>query len=236
MTQLHATSPLASSTVTLISQLGHDFNNLFGVVLGGLSLLKDELEGAALDSELQAVLDDALSATRDASQVIEMLTAWAGRQMTNPQAVDLNRIAAQVVDEYTPMLPARINISLRACETPPMAWVDGDKLKDCLHRLLDNAVEAIGDEGQITLVTHREGGPSVTVSDTGEGMNADFLKHCLFPYVTTRRNGGHRGLGLSVVQGFMRVSEGELTLDSDPGEGTRIRLDFTPPEGIADNA
>ena len=71
------------------------------------------------------------------------------------------------------------------------------------------------------------------MTDDGEGMHADFLKHCLFPYVSSRRDAGHRGLGLSVVQGFMRVSEGEMVLESDPGQGTKVTLGFTPPESIA---
>lgn len=233
MTQLHATTPLSSSTVTLISQLGHDFNNLFSVVLGGLSLLNDELRDEELDAELRAVLEDTLSATQDAAQVIEKLTAWAGRQITEPRATDLNLIAADVVERTRQALPPGIQLTLETTPDPALAWVDPDKLRQCLGMLLDNARQAIRTEGEIHLTTHPSDAPGITLTDSGEGMNPDFLKHCLFPYVTSRRDAGHRGLGLSVVQGFMRVSEGELTLDSQPGRGTRVRLEFTPPEGIA---
>jgi len=173
MTQLHATNPLSSTTVTLISQLGHDINNLFSVILGGLSLLNDELRADRLDAELQAVLDDALSATHDASQVIEKLTAWAGRQITQPEAVDLNRVASEVANEARGRLHPGIALTLECAEPRALAWVDPAKLAQCLHMLLDNAEQAISGAGSVQLVVHPGDVPSITLTDDGTTIGQD---------------------------------------------------------------
>jgi signal transduction histidine kinase len=233
MLQHYTPAPLPPSTVHLISQLGHDFNNLLGIILGALSLLRDDLPADAMDEELQAVIEDAISAARDASAVITHLTAAAGRQITDARAVDLNAALADFARERAPALAPGVVLQLQCCDTPAMAWVDPAKLRRCLDELVNNAVTAMQGRGALHLACTASPIPAISVTDRGPGMDADLLKRCAQPYVTTWRQQGHRGLGLSVVLGLLQVSEAQLGIESSPGEGTRVIMEFTAPDAVA---
>lgn len=215
----------------LVRHMGHDFNNLFSIILGGLSLLREEIPHASWHAEARAVYGDVVSATREAADVIAQLTAWAGRQAIEPENADLNHVARELQTSLARALPAAITLQLRLDDAPVMAWVDRARLHDAVLALIANARDAMHDAGVLCIETSAAAQPTLTVRDSGEGMGAPTLAQCRDPYFSTRDGGTRRGLGLSVVDGFLRASNGTLQIASAPGAGTTVSLAFPPARG-----
>ena len=226
---VHENDPGAVDASVLVRRLGHDFNNLFSVVLGGLTLLREELPGSAWTTDTQEVYDDIVSATREAADVVAQLTAWAGRQALSPESTDLNAMARELVPLLERALPDGIEVVLDLHASPVMANVDRGRLQHAITELVANARDAMDGGGRLTITTEPEPWPTIHVADTGDGMDPLVLAQCTAPYFSTRSNGTRRGMGLSVVEGFARASDGGLLLASEPGRGTRISIRLSPP-------
>ncbi|HUF61806.1 MAG TPA: ATP-binding protein [Verrucomicrobiales bacterium] len=224
-------APPAGATLSaeqLIRHMGHDFNNLFSIILGGLSLLREEIPQDSWPPEAREVYTDVVSATREAAEVIAQLTAWAARQAIEPENADLNAFARELQRVLTPSLPAGVRLEVQLHDTPVMAWVDRARLHDAVLALIANACDAIGDAGTLCIETAAADGPALAVCDDGRGMDATTLARCRDPYFSGHGGVAHRGLGLSVVDGFVRASDGTLRIASAPGSGTRVSLAFPP--------
>ena len=226
MLHQHTPPPMSPATIELVGQIGHDFNNLLGIILGGLSLLRDDLPANAMDAELKEILDDALSATREASEVIEELNTAAGRQIAARTDIDLNRIILNVSNDLRETLPKEVMLQVETSNVPVTARVDPAALTRSVRELADNALRAIGETGTLRLMCTATPQAQLIVEDDGPGMAQDILERCTLPYVTNWRASGHRGLGLSVLHGLMMASHGSLTIHSAEGQGTRVHLVF----------
>jgi signal transduction histidine kinase len=222
----HTPPPPAPESVELVSQFGHDFNNLLGIILGGLSLLQEDLPASAMDDELREILADTLSATQEASVLVERLTAAVGRQIAHAGLVDLNEVLQTAAEPLQSALAPGVELAFAPAAEPAMAWTDAARVQECLVELVGNAARTMGGTGRITV--RCAGGPAaeLRVEDDGPGMSPQELEHCTRPYVTHWREQGHRGLGLGMVNGFMQLSAGELQLRSEPGVGTTVVLRF----------
>jgi len=225
-----ASAPESMSAPLLVRRMGHDFNNLFSIILGGLSLLREEIPESAWEPDLDEVYDDIVSATREAADVIAQLTAWAGRQALSPQPTDLERLAREVAPMLERALPDSIAVTLECSARAPLANVDPARLQHALMELAANARDAMPGGGRLLIAVGVDdgGAASLSVVDDGEGMSAETLAHCTEPYFTTRPDPSHRGTGLSVIDGFARASGGRLRVASEPGAGTRVSLTLPP--------
>ena len=120
----------------------------------------------------------------------------------------------------------------------PRVRVDPGQLENALMNLAVNARDAMEGVGEITVTTRRaaDGFVELAVSDTGAGIPPELLEQVFEPFFTTKPVGKGSGLGLSMVYGFVRQSGGTVTIESAPGQGTRVRLrlpESAPPEAPA---
>ncbi len=143
--------------------------------------------------------------------------------------VDLNRIVAEVVELYRDRhLPARLEVALEA--ELPMVEADGDRLRQILHNLITNAVEALSErtDGRIRLSTalQQEGEHDfvqLRVEDNGHGFQLPSVAHVFEPYVTTKEKG--TGLGLAIVRKIVEEHGGAIELGDMPsGEGAWVSI------------
>jgi len=197
--------------------LSHALGNIFGAILGNLHFLADE---------------DNHDRRRELLQRIELST-WAGVEMmsalrgflqppaTGLQQVDLSALALDVVGLVTRMcgLPAgAINTDLQdGCRL----WGYPARLRECLVNVLFNALWAGGTVSVHTSV-QADQTCSVSVRDTGCGMDEEVRRRATEPFFTTRP--GRLGLGLSVARGIAVAHGGRLTLHSRPGRGTTVAI------------
>ena len=233
MTNASPPNPSDFDATVLVRRMGHDFNNLFSIVLGGLSLLREELPESAWNDESEEIFADIISATREAAGVIVQLNAWAARQSIEPQDTNVNDVVVQGGELLRRALPDAVILELNPDSNPVMVRVDRARLLDSILELAANAHAAMPTGGTLTISTFSGASSGLKITDTGCGMDESTLRQCKQPYFTTRESGTHRGLGLSVIDGFMRASGAQMCLSSTPDEGTSVSLIFPSARGLA---
>ena len=226
--------------------LAHDFNNLMGMVLGGLGLVAAKLPD---DEKTRRHFEIARQAAKRAAEVTKSLLAVARKQPLTPRLIDV----ADTIAEMMPLLKQSAGSATtveespcRACDAPEgcalclQAMVDPAGLGNAILNLVINARDAMPAGGRIRIDTRvKSFGPDdaglpadlapgryirVTVADTGTGMPPEVATRAFEPFFTTKEKGQGTGLGLAMVYGFARQSGGTVSIYSQLGLGTAIRL------------
>lgn len=220
----------------LAGGIAHDFNNLLQPILGHAELA---LIDTPADSPLRQPLAEIIQASGRAAAIINQLLLFAGRKPGKVEPVDL----AGLIDEISMLL--RFSISKKAQLVtklepglPPIA-VDPTQVRQVLMNLIINASDALAEKGGTIEIAARLSSPNLNagaasprvlleVADDGCGMDEATLARIFDPFFTTKFTG--RGLGLAVVRGIVLAHQGELQVDSTPGQGTTFRV-FWPLAG-----
>jgi PAS domain S-box-containing protein len=227
----------------LTGGIAHDFNNLLTVMLGSAELLRE-----AEDPKRQKQLADTIMrAAERGSELARRLLTFARRQPLTPRTVDFNRLVGSMQGLLTQTLGEHIEIRFVPDAKLLPAHVDAGQLETAVLNLAINARDAMPAGGRLTIETRNVtlergflGGPgepppgdyvTVAVSDTGSGMTPEVKARAFDPFFTTKDVGKGSGLGLSMVYGFARQSGGYVTLYSEPGLGTTVKLYFPPADG-----
>lgn len=232
---------LQSQRLEAVGQLtggvAHDFNNLLTVVLGNADLL---VELSQDDPARRQLAEMIVAAAQRGAALTQQLLAFARKQPLAPSVVDVNARVAAVDPMLRRTLGEHIEIELvRAAGLWP-ALVDTTQLENALLNLCLNARDAMPDGGKLTLETantaldrrYAEQHPDVTpgqyvmlaVSDTGCGISPAHLQRVFEPFFTTKEKGRGTGLGLAMVYGFAKQSGGHVSIYSEPGHGTTVKL------------
>ncbi len=230
----------------LTGGVAHDFNNLLGVIIGNLDFL-DEISQD--DPERHELIATALRAALQGAELTSRLLAFSRKQALSPKIVDLNELTFGLMDLLKRTLGETIAIRTAAPANVKLVEIDPGQLKTALLNLAVNARQAMPGGGQLTIETanaaldtdyankHEDLEPGaysmLAVSDTGVGMTPDVLEHVFEPFYTTKEVGQGSGLGLSMVFGFVKQSRGHVSIYSEEGEGTTVKLYFPIAEGKA---
>lgn len=218
----------------LTGGIAHDFNNLLAAVIGGLGLLERR---ATLAEEQQRVLGMTKRAAEQGSELVRRLLAFARRQKLEPQPIELAALRDAVSDLLTHTLGGLVHIEWALADGVWRAFADQAQLELALVNLIINARDAMPDGGTVRIAAeNREveddelpGVASgdyvrIAVEDSGTGISPEHLEKVLEPFFTTKEVGKGSGLGLSMVYGFAKQSNGAFRLDSELGRGTRAEL------------
>ena len=229
----------------LAGGIAHDFNNLLTAILGGAAALR-AIGLPPVAAEELAGLEDA--ARRGAALVAQLL-AFARQQRLQPRILDLNAAVAGIAPLLRRLLGGRVHLELALEEPGRQVLADPAQLDQVLLNLAVNARDAMPDGGTLTIATGHavvlrpEGeGPGalppgryalLEVTDTGCGIPPEVLPRLFEPFFTTRPGQGGTGLGLATVQGIVAQSGGRITVESEPGAGTRFRIHLPRQEAPA---
>jgi PAS domain S-box-containing protein len=218
----------------LTGGIAHDFNNLLAAVIGGLSLLEKRTK---LDEEQGRILGMTKRAAEQGSELVRRLLAFARRQRLEPQPIDLGSLKDAVSDLLTHTLGGLIEIEWQLDKKVWKAFADQSQLELALVNLIINARDAMPAGGTVTIsAENREVSadqfPGVTsgdyvrlaVTDSGSGIASDVIERVMEPFFTTKEFGKGSGLGLSMVYGFAKQSNGAFQIDSELGLGTTAEL------------
>ncbi|MEO1200176.1 MAG: PAS-domain containing protein [Pseudomonadota bacterium] len=229
----------------LTGGLAHDFNNLLTVILGNLKSLRPRLDTGALRQDF---LDPAIHAGERGAELTKRLLAFARERPLDTQPVDVEATITDLSRLLRRSLPSSIEVATTVRGVPPHALVDPGQLENALLNLALNARDAISGPGRIVfgvseaeLTGHEVDPPQldlgryirIEVEDTGCGIDADALSRLFDPFFTTKEFGTGSGLGLSMVYGFVRQSNGAVNIRSTPGQGTIVSL-WLPVADLAD--
>lgn len=220
----------------LTGGLAHDFNNMLTVVMGNLASLREARPNDTVAAEF---IDPALQAASRGAELIRRLLTLSRQHPLSPRVLDLNHLVQDMSRLIRRSVPESIAIRIDCCESGPCTRVDPHQLENALLNLVLNARDAMPEGGTLQISTRHEWldatqaarldvspGPYVrlSVEDNGSGMDADTLERVFEPFFTTKGIGFGSGLGLAMVQGFLRQSGGAIHMESQPGHGTRASL------------
>lgn len=236
--QLHQSQKM-EAIGQLTGGIAHDFNNLLAVIVGSLGMLEDRIDG---ERETKLVFA-ALRSARRGGELTQRLLAFGRRQALQKEITDANELVDGLTDLLRRTLGFRIEIETAlGTDVAPMN-VDRGQLENALLNLTINARDAMADSGRLVIETGNatlaadaadaaESGDApapgdyvmFAVSDTGVGMDEAERERAVEPFFTTKETGQGSGLGLSMIYGFTKQSGGHMRIDSQPGEGTTVRL------------
>jgi CheY-like chemotaxis protein len=217
----------------LTGGIEHDFNNLLAAVIGGLSLIERR---ANLAEDQQRILGMTKRAAEQGSELVRRLLAFARRQKLEPHPIDLAALRDAVADLLSHTLGGLVNIEWKVGKDVWHAFADQAQLELALVNLIINARDAMPDGGTVTIGAENrtiEGDElagltgdfvCISVKDTGTGISRQDLEKVMEPFFTTKDMGKGSGLGLSMVYGFAKQSNGAFRIDSELGEGTSAEL------------
>jgi PAS domain S-box-containing protein len=224
----------------LTGGIAHDFNNLLAIVSGNLELL---LELSDARADVRELASEAMKASDRGAELVRRLLAFARKQQLEPRAINLNERLPEIVQLLGRTLGEAVQIRTLGADDLWDALADPTQVDDALVNLAINARDAMTEGGVLTIETANvfldEGyaGQHIDVSageyvmlavtDTGVGMNAEIAARALEPFFTTKPAGRGTGLGLSQVYGFVKQSGGHVTIYSEPGLGTTVKM-FLP--------
>ncbi|CAO3413301.1 ATP-binding protein [Azospirillum doebereinerae] len=208
----------------LTGGVAHDFNNLLTAALTNLHLL-----GRHLPDEARRFLNGANTALERAEKLTRQLLSFSRQDAINPAVVDLGDSLRRMADLLERSIRADIALDWDVAPTPLPIAVDTVQLELATLNLVLNARDAMPGGGRIRLSVRPSpvaGHARLEIADTGTGMTPEVQARAFDPFFTTKGVGKGTGLGLSMVYGFARQSGGNATIESRPGEGTRVRIDL----------
>jgi len=212
----------------LTGGIAHDFNNLLTAVIGNLDMIRTRAAG---NDRLQRMADNALEAARKGAKLSSQLLAFSRSQRMNVGPVDLAQLLNGMSGLLTQSVGPSVRVDVRVDEDARFVVSDGNQLELALLNLAVNARDAMPEGGTLTITARHAEDPErrlphveLAVTDTGSGMTEEVRARAIEPFYTTKPTGQGTGLGLSQVYAVTRESGGSLTIDSEPGRGTTVRM------------
>jgi PAS domain S-box-containing protein len=217
--------------------IAHDFNNLLTVIVGNAEFLGEKLKSR---QDLKQLADDIGRAGDRGAELTQRLLAFGRRQILRPVEIECNDLLDSMHKLLRRTLREDIEIKTDFDPDIPSAFADPAQLESAVLNIALNAQDAMPAGGRLTISTanaslddhykslHPEVLPGeyvlVSITDDGEGMPKDVIERVFEPFFTTKEVGKGSGLGLSMVYGFVKQSNGHVSIYSEPGLGTTIRI------------
>ncbi len=216
----------------LAGGIAHDFNNILTAIIGYTHIVKIKM---AKDDPSKSNLDQILSSSARAANLVRSLLAFSRQQISNPVPVDLNEIVKDLVKLLFGILGETIELKL-ALSGDLTVMADRVQMDQVIINLCTNARDAMPHGGTLTIRTgnirleteftaqYGYGKPGeyafISVSDIGTGIDEKMKDRIFEPFFTTKEVGKGTGLGLSIVYGIIKQHNGYITCFSEAGKGT----------------
>jgi PAS domain S-box-containing protein len=229
---------------TLSAGIAHDFNNLLQAIVSSTELARAKLPA---DSRAAGHLTKVLDASVRARDLVRQVLTFSRQVPQERQRVRLQPIIEEIVALLRPAWPDRIEMRSRIANQTPVILGDATQIHQVVMNLCTNARQAMA-EGpgrlEISLEPIWVGaelaaahpslrpGPHVriSVSDDGCGMTAEARERAFEPFFTTKEVGQGSGLGLSVAHGIVHSHGGDITIESQPGQGSTFHVYLPSPD------
>ncbi len=219
--------------------IAHDFNNILTVIDGYSRFLKDIIGDK--DEKMNNYIQQIIEASKRAQKLTSSLLSFSRKQIMKPQPVFLN----SVIEEISKLLKRLIgeDIELKIIFNKPEesfpVFADPHQIEQVIMNLATNARDAMPQGGKLIIETSpvtideryakahgcKPGKyMSISVSDTGIGIDKELLPHVFEPFFTTKEKGKGTGLGLSIIYGIIKQHEGFINVYSEKGVGTTFKI------------
>ena len=229
----------------LTGGIAHDFNNLLQGIIGALNMVQKRVSEGRI-ADIDRFLKGALASADRASALTHRLLAFSRRQPVDPRPIDVNQLVGTIEELLRRSIGEKIRMKIERAEELWLIRCDANQLENGLLNLAINARDAMPDGGTLTIRTCnrtfdaaqaaiRDLKPGayvlLEISDDGVGMTAEVQARAFDPFYTTKPIGQGTGLGLSMIYGFVRQSNGSIRIRSQEGKGTTVEVCFPRFEG-----
>ncbi|WP_256663773.1 PAS domain-containing sensor histidine kinase [Pseudomonas sp. gcc21] len=221
----------------LTGGIAHDFNNMLTGVISALDLIKMRIAKGKVD-DVARFMEAARTSAQRAAGLTQRLLAFSRRQPLDAKPLSINQLVAALKDLLQRTVSERISLSLDLCSEDPWICADANQLENAILNLVINARDAMPHGGDLSVrtrllnsadapdavVASSLGQVCIDVEDTGYGIPENMLDKVMEPFFTTKPIGQGTGLGLSMVYGFAKQSDGRLSIRSVPDAGTTVSI------------
>jgi len=221
----------------LAGGVAHDFNNLLSVILGYTDLA---LAALPETDQLYKDINQVHFAAEKATALTSQLLVFSRKQVLSPEVLDLNKVISDSMKMLARLIGEDIELDFKPDAELGRAKADEGQIQQVIMNLTVNARDAMPRGGKITITTRNMDlddpylaaqttvAPgryvAFSITDNGTGMDADTIAHIFEPFFTTKESGKGTGLGLATVYGIVEQSGGHLTVYSEIGIGTTIKV------------
>ena len=221
----------------LAGGIAHDFNNILNVIIGYGTMVMDKLDAGSASKEQ---MSEVLTAADRAANLTKRLLVFSRKQVVEVKPVDINELILGLQKMLVRIIRECIDFKLNLADRPLIVPADAGQIEQVLMNLATNATDAMQECGRLTIGTELTemddeyvaingfGQPGryalITVSDTGNGMDAETQKKIFEPFFTTKGIGEGTGLGLAISYGIIKQHSGYIKVYSEPGQGTVFKI------------
>lgn len=223
---------------TLAGGIAHDFNNLLFPIIGYTEMTMRNLPEKSTDRNN---LKEVLNATTHATDLVKQILAFSRQREQERKPIKVQTVLKEVLKLIRASLPSTIQLLQEIDKECCFVMADSTQIHQVIMNLCTNAYHSMMDKGGVLKVTLSELEISsedfvlnpdlqpgqylkLSVSDTGQGIEQNIVERIFDPYFTTKEQGKGSGLGLSVVHGIVKIYNGDIRLDSNPGKGTTFTV------------
>ena len=223
----------------LTGGIAHDFNNMLTGIIGSLELMRRRLARGRTE-DLENLIELGVTSANRAAGLTHRLLAFSRRQSLDSQPVQMNRLVLAMDELLQRSLDESIRLRMDLGDDLWVAEADPHQLESALLNLVINARDAMPNGGELVVQTTNRTldaaftrGQSnlatgdyvcLSVRDNGCGMPQSVINRAFDPFFTTKPIGQGTGLGLSMIYGFAKQSQGHVAIDSEIGKGTSVNL------------
>jgi two-component system cell cycle sensor histidine kinase PleC len=222
-----------------LANISHELRTPLNAVIGYADFIRGEGLGPVGNPEYldhaRAIAEGGQHLLSIVNDLVDMARIEAGRVALVEETVDLRWCVDLALRLVRPQAERRrVQLQWDPQADIPCLLGDARALRQIVLNVVGNAVKFTPDGGDIDVRVEldRFGGVAIVVTDTGIGIPSSRLKEITKPFVQAAnaldRNVDGIGLGLAIVDGLMRLHDGAMTLESELGSGTRVRLEFPP--------
>jgi|WetSurMetagenome_2_1015567.scaffolds.fasta_scaffold00036_7 PAS domain S-box-containing protein len=221
----------------LAGGIAHEFNNILMTVMGYSSLLAIKTEET---DPRKPYIDNILESSERAANLTRGMLAFSRKQIINPTAVHINQIVQRIDKLLRNVIEEDIELKTVLSDQDLTITADSGQIEQVLMNLVTNARDAMPNGGIILIKTAQETAGMdyihdrfglmpgkyavISISDTGIGMDEATREHIFEPFFTNKDVGKGTGLGLSIAFGIIKQHGGNITVHSDPGQGSTFKI------------
>jgi PAS domain S-box-containing protein len=218
---------------TMAAGVAHEINNPLAYVMLNLDWIARKMPEAMRDGSnveaLAELLREARGGVERVATIVRELRSFSRADGETRRNVDLKAVVQSAIRIAAHEIRHRARVSTSFESVRPI-WANDARLEQVVLNLLLNAAQAMSEthaehnEIRVSVRSDGEGRAVLEVSDNGEGISPDVLPRIFDPFFTTKPNGVGTGLGLSICHGIVATLGGQVTVHSEPGEGTTFRV------------
>lgn len=213
----------------LAAGVGHEINNPLAIIDQKTGLIEDFLLMSPDFDNKETISDSLKVITQSVGRcktITHRLLGFARRTSVVNEHLQINQIMGEVLKFLeSEMLYNRIKATLHLQEDLPDVLSDKVSLQQVFLNIINNAIDAIGKNGEITIRTNLIAGSiRVIIEDNGPGIDENILPHIFEPFYTTKETGKGTGLGLSITFGLIKKLGGDITVRSHPDQGSAFTI------------